>query len=79
MMVIYQRLSYRKICRKFYKRKFIHRPSQTATPNDINTWVNLVEGQIQKVYLNEKGYVGVIYNKAGYKNAFALLFIAVSV
>jgi len=32
-----------------------------------------IDGQIQKVYLNDKGYLGVIYAKVGYKNAFALI------
>lgn len=32
-----------------------------------------IDGQIQKVYLNSKGYLGVIYTKIGYKNAFALI------
>lgn len=32
-----------------------------------------LEGQIQKISLNEKGYLGIIYNKVGYKNAFAFI------
>lgn len=32
-----------------------------------------IDGQIQKIYVNDKGYVGVIYAKVGYKNAFALI------
>jgi len=32
-----------------------------------------LEGQIQKIVLNEKGYLGIIYNKVGYKNAFAFV------
>lgn len=32
-----------------------------------------IDGQIQKVYLNDNGYLGVIYAKVGYKNAFALI------
>ena len=53
MMVIYPKLSYKIIAEKFYKRKFIHWPSQTATFDGINTWVDLVEGQIQKVPYRE--------------------------
>ena len=43
------KLSCRKHHRKIYKKKFIHWPSQTATLDGINAWVDLVEGQIQKV------------------------------
>jgi len=32
-----------------------------------------VEGTIQKITVNSSGYVGVIFAKAGYKNAFTLL------
>lgn len=32
-----------------------------------------LEGPIQKIALNEKGYLGIIYNKVGYKNAFAFV------
>jgi hypothetical protein len=32
-----------------------------------------LEGAIQKIALNEKGYLGIIYNKVGYKNAFAFV------
>ena len=32
-----------------------------------------IDGAIQKVVINKSGYVGVIFAKAGYKNAFTLL------
>lgn len=32
-----------------------------------------IDGQIKKIYLNDAGYLGVIYNKVGYKNAFAFI------
>ena len=32
-----------------------------------------IEGLIQKIYINKNGYVGVIYEKTGYKNAFAFI------
>lgn len=32
-----------------------------------------IEGEIQKVFVNASGYVGVIFTKAGYKNAFSFI------
>lgn len=51
--VIYQKLSYGKIGDNFHKRKFIHWPSQTATPDNSDDRVDLNKGQIQKVLYRE--------------------------
>jgi hypothetical protein len=42
--------------------------------NDKNEIYNVeIDGEIQKIFVNSSGYVGVIFAKVGYKNAFAYI------